>query len=166
MAFAIIRPLFASEHNDMLKFKSEILTACIDTVKEKIDVAEKELQKLDSSQASETKSSMGDKYETSREMMQRERDTLNANLQNNKTILSQLLHIDLTKTFNKAETGSLIETEQGYYFVSVGLGKVTVNDQTVFVISALSPIGKLLVGNSKGNVVIFNGQKLTLREIS
>ncbi len=166
MAFAIIGPLFASEHNDMLKFKSEILTACIDTVKEKIDVAEKELQKLDSSQASETKSSMGDKYETSREMMQRERDTLNANLQNNKTLLSQLLHIDLTKTFNKAEIGSLIETEQGYYFVSVGLGKVTVNDQTVFVISALSPIGKLLVGNSKGNVVIFNGQKLTLREIS
>lgn len=166
MALAFFKPLFAFEHNNMLKFKSEVLAACIDIVKEKIDVAEKELQKLDSSQASETKSSMGDKYETSREMMQRERDTLNANLQNNKTLLSQLLYIDLTKTFTKAETGSLIETEQGFYFVSVGLGKVIVNNETVFVISALSPIGKLLVGNCKGNIITFNGQNLTLREIS
>jgi hypothetical protein len=149
----------------MLKFKSEIHAACVKIVKEKIDLAEKELQTLDSSQASETKSSMGDKYETSREMMQRERDTLNANLQNNKTILSQLQHIDLAKTFTKAETGSLIETEQGFYFLSVGLGKVLVNNHNVFVVSALSPIGKLLIGNGAGSIVTFNGQKLTLKEI-
>jgi len=149
----------------MQALKLSIHGECIRIVSEKIELVEKELKKLDDSQASETKSSMGDKYETSREMMQRERDNLLGVLHTNKSQLALLSNIDLTKVFIKVEVGTLAHTSLGYYFLSVGLGKIQIDGQDIFVISPQSPIGKLLISHKLGDALDFNGQKLIVHDL-
>ena len=45
----------------------------------------------------------------------------------------------------------------GTYFLAAGLGKITVGEEDVFVISTASPIGQLLVGKTVGEEIVFNG---------
>ena len=53
--------------------KDQIIDYCKTELQSKILTIKNELARLDESQKGETKSSMGDKFETAREMMQRER---------------------------------------------------------------------------------------------
>lgn len=145
--------------------KADIIKECENILLVRTKLNESEINKLDQSQAAETKSSAGDKYETSREMMQRERDNLINNLQANKQLLATLAKIDPHKNMQMADVGALIKTENGLYFLSVGLGKITVMEQTVFVVSKSSPIGLLLQGKRVDEIFTFNNQVLKILAI-
>jgi transcription elongation GreA/GreB family factor len=145
--------------------KENILNECFSILNAKIKLNESELQKLNSSQNEETKSSAGDKYETSREMMQRERDNLQNNLLANQQLLAQVKAIDTLKTYITVDTGALVETTNGLYFIAIGLGKITVNTQTVFVVSKSSPVGQVILGKKKGEQFTFQQQTITVLDI-
>lgn len=148
-----------------MSIKQAIYKTCLELTQSKIDLCEKELALLNASQNSETKSSMGDKYETSREMMQRERDNLQATLHTHNTAKGLLLRIDVEKTCTLAELGSYIETDKASYFLCIGLGKIEVDGMTVNVISMQSPIGKALLGKKPLETFVFNGLSYAIVKI-
>lgn len=145
--------------------KSILLSKCKLLLEQKITLIDSELSELDKSQNSETKSSMGDKYETSREMMQRERDQLSTNLLNNKQLLTTLLSIDIHKKNNEARLGSLVFTSQNIYFLAVGIGEINIENQKIWVISTSSPIGKLLLGKKVKDFFRFNNADVQILDV-
>lgn len=119
---------------------------------------EAEVENLKISAASDTKSSMGDKYETAREMINLEKEKISEQLADAQKMKQTLESIDLEAQASKIGLGSLVKSSTCCFFVSISLGKITISGKEVFVISPASPIGKGLMGLQVNNSIEFAGK--------
>ncbi|WP_462250745.1 GreA/GreB family elongation factor [Ekhidna sp.] len=136
--------------------KTQIKSALLDLLEKKIDSVQVELTAIRDSANSETKSSMGDKYETSREMMTQEQNRLGAQLNLLVDQLNACTMIDTDKIFTEVSYGCLVQTDKSHFFLSVAVGQITVNGQSFFAISGEAPIAKAMVGKKVGEPFTFN----------
>jgi transcription elongation GreA/GreB family factor len=113
----------------------------------------------------EGKSSVGDKYETGRAMMQIERDKAAQQLDEALKLQQILDQISLEKGMGKIVLGSLVITNSIKIFISIGLGKIIVEDKEFFVVAPASPLGKVLMGLKVNDEVSFNKQEFTILQI-
>ncbi|MBN1987134.1 MAG: GreA/GreB family elongation factor [Prolixibacteraceae bacterium] len=132
---------------------------------EKMTAIKQNINSARESRDNETKSSVGDKYETSRAMMQMEVEKNQARLTDVESQLASLVKIDLQKKFKKAEFGSWVETSAGNYFISVAFGKANIQDISVYCISPFSPMGKALLGKRAGEKILFRGEEMIVHAI-
>jgi len=109
----------------------------------------KAIASADQSLQDETKSSAGDKYETSREMIQQDLNRYQQQLAVAQQDRAALEKLDLTPA-KHVSTGGLVKTDTAVYFVASSVGLVKLEGVSVFVISPKSPIGQLLLGKSVG----------------
>ena len=131
----------------------------------KTESIESHITSTKESRDNNTKSSAGDKHETSRAMMQIELENNQKQLQQTLTLKQELSKINLERKYTTADFGSLVLTDKGKYFISIGIGKIEVENETVFAISLASPIGQQLKGKKKGDVVTFNGNTIEVLEV-
>ena len=130
-----------------------------------IDSTQKALQSTKESRDNETKSSVGDKYETGRAMMQLEQGRLESQLNKTLHLRKILTQINLEKEYLQVEAGAMVETDQGIYFISIGLGKVVLEDQTYFAISTAAPVSGVLLGKKVGEVAVFQGREFMIQNV-
>ena len=78
----------------------------------------------------------------------------------------ELARIDIHKVLTKVEFGSFVETNQGSYFISIGLGKIEVGGGDCFSISLASPMGKLLHHKDIGDKVRFQDRDFEIIDIA
>ena len=142
----------------MLELKRDIFRVCSEKVSQRIASLEAELHTLAESAAADTKSSMGDKYETAREMINLEKEKFSTQLADAQRMKATLDALDIEATNQKAGLGSLIKSSTCLFFLSVSLGKIVVNGKEVFVISPASPIGQGLMGKQSNNSIEFAGK--------
>ena len=103
----------------MKSTKSEIHSNLRSILENSLEEARREYVLAKESRDSDTKSSAGDKFETGREMMQREMDKLSALVDNTLNSIAKLDRIaDLPASMVISE-GSLVETDQETYFISI-----------------------------------------------
>ena len=143
--------------------KSEILN----TVSEKLELKIKTLENLIAetrASNNETKSSMGDKYETTREMVQQEINNLQIQLNENVRAKNSLKFINITP-HQIIGSGSLVETDKGLFFIAVSLGEISVEKMKIFIISPESPLAKVLIGKKKGEEISLNNTKQTIQNL-
>ena len=140
----------------------------LDFIHQQLDEKMLELQRrfadLKSDLGSEHKSSAGDKHETSRAMTQLEQEKLSSHLNQFQQQKETLSKIDSTN-HKQIQFGSLIMTSNGIFFISIGLGKIEVDNQSVFCISPSSPVGQLFLGRKSGDTIQFNGNSFTIQEV-
>lgn len=136
--------------------KQIIINSCHDYFRNKINSLNVIISEVTESSNSESKSSAGDKHETSKAMMQLEREKLGKQLKEAEEQLAEFEKISFNKTFQKIEQGSLIETDKGYFFIAGSVGKLIVDTQTVFVISNKSPLAMKFIGQKQSDTVLFN----------
>lgn len=141
----------------MKTLKLQIHQACIDKVEERIQSIQNLLKEVQGAANNETKSSAGDKYETGRAMAHLETEKLAPQLKEAQKQREILSSIKPNKTYTEAQSGSLVKTKNGLFYISVGLGKITVYDTIVFAISPISPIGQLLLNKKPDDSYSFNG---------
>ena len=79
--------------------------------------------------------------------------------------LHTLKQLDNSKKHNLATQGSLITTEGGVFFISIGIGKLEIKSNNYFIISLLSPIGSAMKGLSKNEKFTFRGIKYSIKNI-
>ena len=105
----------------------------------------------------DSKSSAGDKHETSIAMVQLEQEKLTNQL--NEFLKQQriLLSINPTNRHQLIQLGSLVETKQAWYYFSIGIGLISIENTAVFAINPDSPLGRLLMKKKAGESVTFNG---------
>lgn len=144
--------------------KSEILQIIYDKLSEKIGHLEHLIAETRAAN-NETKSSMGDKYETSREMVQQEINNLQIQLNENLKSLNSLKLINTTE-HSIIGLGSLVETEKGFFYIAVSLGEISLKEKKIFVISTESPLAKAMYGKRKGEEFILNNSKQTIHSVS
>ncbi len=132
----------------MKTFKEKLLNHCKATLRRKIELIAFTMDEINGSMENETKSSLGDKHETSRARMQSELEKLSWQMDELKGQLRQLNKIELQAPTKIITGNPLVTTNQGTFFISIALGKIDFEEQVIFVISPTSPLGKALLGNS------------------
>ncbi|HEX7870332.1 MAG TPA: hypothetical protein VF455_09475 [Chryseobacterium sp.] len=143
--------------------KSSLINTIKLKLSEKIENFEKLIAETRAS-SNDTKSSMGDKYETGREMLQQEINNLQVQLNE---ILKQkdFLKTVLPKSSDKAEKGAIVKTEKGLFFISVSLGKIKVENEKIICISPESPLAKAMNGKQKNEAFSLNNMNQKILDI-
>lgn len=128
----------------------------METVKRKIQLLQQTLNDLKESASNETKSTAGDKHETALAMLQIEQENTSRQLEN---VLSQKLlleRINPTILAKQVANGTVVKTNNGYFFIGIPLGKVVVDGYTVTAISSQSPLGIKLAGLRANEAAVVN----------
>lgn len=146
--------------------KQKLIQACSDYLKDKINSLNTIINEVTESSNSESKSSAGDKHETSKAMMQLEIEKLGGQLKEVELQLAEFEKINFNKIVQSVEQGSLVETNKGYFLIASSIGKITVDDKTVFVISGKSPLAVAFVGRQQKDSLSFNGVGYVIESIS
>jgi len=141
--------------------KSEIQANLRSILEKTLEEARKEYVLAKESRDSDTKSSAGDKFETGREMMQREMDKLSALVDNTLNSLNKLDRLANLPSSSVVAEGSLVETNLETYYISIGYGKA----DTIYAISIESPLGVELKGKKVGESVEMRGRIITIKSI-
>ena len=104
----------------------------------------------------DTKSSAGDKYETGRAMMQQETDRNLMHLNQANKLKIVLNNISPNITSGTAETGAVVFTDKGNFYIAISAGLLRVGNESYIAISAASPIGVKLKGLKSGQIFSLN----------
>ncbi|MDQ1150812.1 hypothetical protein [Sphingobacterium zeae] len=144
--------------NNYFDIKRELLDTALKRTEDRISMIASALETARDSSTDDTKSSAGDKYETSREMIQQDINRYQKQLLEANKDLQQLLHIEaaLNSDTDVARVGTLVQTNVGLYFIATSIGAVKIGDSNIFIISPLAPIGQLLIGKKIGDSFVFN----------
>jgi len=114
----------------------------------------------------DTKSSAGDKYETSREMIQGEISQNQRQLEEAKKLLSTLEIVKNTNSNSELIiVGSLVKTNQGNFFLGIPVGMVELEGISYALISSSSPIGLQLLGKKVGDRFKFLNKDFMIERI-
>jgi transcription elongation GreA/GreB family factor len=136
--------------------KQSLYTRCEQYVRQRIDTAQEAMASAQESANSESKSSAGDKYETGRAMAQLERDRHAQLLAEARKVEQELTRLNIEKTYETVQPGSLVMTNRGTFFISISAGKLTIDTIDYFAVSPASPIATTLSGHKAGDAVTFN----------
>lgn len=147
------------------QFKNKAYTTLLGLVEAKMLSAQQAIDSAIESRDNETKSSVGDKYETGRAMMQLEQQRNEVQLAKALKLKSDLKQITIDKSFEQVNPGALVICDDFIYFISIGLGKILVEDQKVYAISLDSPLGKKLQGKKVGEEVVIKEKKILIKQI-
>jgi hypothetical protein len=148
-----------------MNFKQQVYRHCLALLEEQIAEVTRQEEALQLSLSQETKSTAGDKYETGRAMIHIEQEQLAGRLRQLQRQKSILLQINMTQSVY-VKSGSLVQTDKGYFFISTALGCIQVEGQAVYVISAESPLGKQLLAKTVGQEARFGDRCYLIRSLS
>jgi transcription elongation GreA/GreB family factor len=146
--------------------KAEVHHACCKILAERIQSLRQQLHELVEGAKNDSKSTAGDKHETARAMMQIEQEKLSNQLN---LLLQQeqvLRRIDSNVKSEAVVNGSLVKTNQGWIYISIPLGKIVVDGESVMCLSAQSPLGREIVGKRAGDTVVVNNSSFGLEAVA
>ena len=132
-------------------------------IEEKINYLNSLIEDLRASN-NDTKSSMGDKYETSREMMQQEITRIQSQL--NEVIIQQEIFSKIKVVENKIiGLGSYLETTMGNFCIACSLGEIVFDNKKIFVLSTQTPLAKILAGKCENDTFEMNGKLFRITKV-
>ena len=150
---------------DLIQIKRNLYDACIDYVNKRIDTVQQAIMSAREAADEETKNSTGDKYETGRAMMQLEIENQVVQLKEAQKLSDEIRNIRPGKHSDDVQAGSLVRTNLGTYFLAIGAGKITIDEQDYFAVAISSPIGQLLMGKKAGDSFELNGRSYTVEQV-
>jgi Transcription elongation factor, GreA/GreB, C-term len=147
------------------EYKKELKEKCISFITERMDNLRVAMEQAQTSANEETKSSAGDKYETSRAMGHLAKDMYARQLAETGKELASLLSIDCSVKKSSVQPGCIVRSGDMSYFILAGIGKITYDGEIIYVISPNAPVAKLLIGKKTGETVTINKRELQIIEI-
>ncbi|MGZ5219424.1 MAG: hypothetical protein ACXWC7_05075 [Chitinophagaceae bacterium] len=148
-----------------MTLKEKIYESYLRLVEDKIQLFQNNLYELRESSSNETKSTAGDKYETALAMLHIEQENISQQLQEALKQKVLLGKIDPKVSTSKIINGSLIKTNKGHFFLSLALGKITVENTTVIALSPYSPLGQKLARLKEKDTTEMNGTRYTVESV-
>ena len=143
--------------------KIQIISIIKNKISAKIQIFENLIAETRAS-SNDTKSSMGDKYETGREMLQQEINNIQRQL--NETLNQQSFLQKLnTEACTKVQNGALVKTDKGFFYISVSAGEIVFENKKIMTISNESPLAKAMFGKKVKENFIINNTTQTIEKI-
>jgi transcription elongation GreA/GreB family factor len=146
-------------------FKEKVHAHYLTVLTSKIKLLQQKLTDLKEIGSHETKSTAGDKHETALAMVQIEQANTRSQLQE---VLIQKEIFDKIKMGVSSTTvinGSLIKTDKGFLYLSIALGKISIDNLSIISLSPQSPLGIKLKGLTVGDVAEVNNIKYIIQHI-
>jgi len=151
----------------MNEFKAKVYQTAIDLLKQKETLLAEERKNIIESILEEEKNSAGDKYETSRETMTQDLNSLEKQIKQSKLDLEELYRLNTIKdTPPTVQEGALVKLGTEWFLLAVSIGQIKVDDAKVFLLSKNSPLGELLIGKKKKEQVNFRGKMQVIEELA
>lgn len=139
--------------------KEELFSACNNYLEERIQRIQTSLADLNDALQNETKSSAGDKYETSREMINTEINKLSVQFQQFKKLTAILEMAKYKPVSSSVQLGSGVKTSTANYLLAIPAGEINANNEKFYAIGVNSPVAQALMGKSVGEKFSFNGKE-------
>lgn len=149
-----------------LNLKQQLIAACKDYAKARIARFNATIKELEDALKPESRSCMGDKYETSRAMLHLEFEKISGQVQQ---------FINLRKTVNLIEQqppsknlgfGSVVKTTGANYFISIPGGEIVAEGDKFYAVGINSPVAIALLGKKEGEEFSLNGNVYKILFIS
>jgi transcription elongation GreA/GreB family factor len=145
--------------------KKQLYDLCLQYVQKRMEAAQLAIEEAQKASNDDTKSSAGDKYETGRAMMQQETDRNRRQLDETNKLKVALNQVNPSAVSDKVETGSLVITDNGNFYIAISAGTLTVDDEAYFAVSPASPIGLMLKGKKIGEEIVLNGKPYLIKMV-
>lgn len=154
------------EHGTLMITKKDIHFTVLNTLNDRIIQLNAALNDALDATANETKSTAGDKHETGRAMAQIEQEKLGSQLGEAHKLKEMLSRIDPEITCTVVGSGSLVESSLGTFYVSVGIGVVTVHGMSIFCMTPLAPLCNAMMNKKAGDSILWQGKEVIITGIS
>jgi transcription elongation GreA/GreB family factor len=148
--------------SDMNHIKKRILSHVGLHLNQKLKDLNAMMQDLHEASKNETKSTAGDKHETSKAMMHLEQEKLGNQVKEIEFQLKEFNAVNFDTHSNHVVVGSLVETNLGYFFIATAIGKIQIDNLFVFAISNKSPLGSKFLGLKPNDSIEFNNLNYTI----
>jgi hypothetical protein len=146
--------------------KADVWNALDRLLEKNIQDIQQNLNSIEHAKTQETKSSVGDKFETGRAMLQIEEDKLLGQLKRNKNYLLQLqVYMQNDKKHETVQEGSLVVCDKGTFFIGLGLGKLKLDNCELFAVSIAAPFSKQIIGLREGSTFSIKQKQFMISEI-
>ena len=144
--------------------KKKLKSTLLEIIQFKLYELHKAIALIDQSAKEATKSSAGDKYETSRAMLQQEKDKKQSQMDLWQSHLShaKLISVESCET---VEMGAVVDSTMSLLYISVPVGKFSFQGQKVFGISTDAPIYQAIKGGKDGDQFTFNGKRVDIKKV-
>lgn len=145
--------------------KSQLLSHCQDYVDKRIQTATAALNSSQASANDESKSTAGDKHDTGKAMMQIEVEQFSKQLSEAKKLKEELGRVNISNTNSTVMLGSLVETDKGFYFISISVGKILIDNWGYFAVSISSPFAQAIKGLKVGEKGKLYGSEIEILKV-
>jgi len=149
----------------LISLKVKLHSLCQAYVEQRIDTAQKAIAASQASANEESKSSAGDKYETGRAMAQLEIEKNSVQLAEAQKLKVALSQIKLDQPTDTVQSGSLVITNQGNFYIMISAGQFTIDSISYFCISPASPIGSKLISLKAKEQFSFNNKTYQIEKV-
>ena len=148
-----------------MKLKEKVHQSCLELCASRLKTLKKAMKAQQEALEAESKSSAGDKYETSRAMAHLEQEKLAAQIEENIKQTRLLESIGSSMNKSKVSSGAFVRTDKGSFYVASGLGRIEVDGIEIIAISPQAPLTQSMLGLEKGAMFTFNGIRRTILEL-
>jgi hypothetical protein len=150
----------------MNELKAKVYQSALTLLKERNRLLKEERNTMLEGILEETKSSAGDKFETSREMMTQDLMTLELQIKQSNSDLDEIQRLQAIKdTAPSVQEGSMLKLGADWFLLAVSLGQISVEGKKIYLLSKNSPLGQLLIGKKKNEQVNFRGKNQQIEEL-
>jgi hypothetical protein len=136
------------------------------TLEDKLAAFQADAMDLKSSLENESKSSAGDKHNTSRAMIHIEQEKLGEQIGQTQQQLQKIQQIMNSNTSELIGFGSFVKTDAANFILGLSLGRIKIDEQLIFGISMESPIGQQLLNKKQGDLFSFMQKEVEIKEVS
>lgn len=145
--------------------KRVLVDKATEVVSEKIQELKQEILDLQDAMNSDGKSTVGDKHETNRAIIQNEIEQLGKQLNSHEQHLRIFKGIDFDHKHDDVESGSFVITNKYHLFLGISIGKINIEGDDVQFVSMESPIAQALLRKKVGDEIEFHDEKIKVMEI-
>jgi len=143
--------------------KKQIYEQCIEAQLKKIKNLETAME--DAQKSAHDYGQQSDVFDSHKMQLISKRDMFAQQLKTEMNLLETLHKIDLTISHNIVEFGSVVITNMQKVFISVGLGKISVDNDQYYAISLKVPFFLAMKDLKKGDTFDFRGREIKILDI-
>ncbi|MBZ9729641.1 transcription elongation factor [Salegentibacter sp. JZCK2] len=148
----------------MVSNKKELYFNCLKTINEQIERYQKQMDNIkESMEANDIKT---DYDEDNKGELLGDFEKFAGRLSTAQEMKESLSRIDPDHYSEVINLGSVVETSGNYYFISVPIGEIAMEDgSSVYAISTEAPIYKEMVGKKEGETFNFNDEEVKITAV-
>jgi len=153
------------DNTQKLAFKATLKQFGLDLIAQRIAAARQAADQAQQAANQEEKSSAGDKYETGRAMGHLQKEMHARQQAEHEREHAALLRVRTDALCTQPLPGAFIQCRDIAFFIAAGLGKQSVDGQTILFLSPAAPLAKTLHDKKTGDEFTFNGRTLRIEDL-